>query len=333
MSKLTITKVEKPFKISVGNATPKKITFGYPEKGMTTLKSGEAIIEAEYVGGQVIFPNMWKAHGRRVNKDGKPCDVTDPSYLGTIEFMTPDNMEGSLIECRYLSGYGSLDYQYQITRGMQLKKEEEKGNLPFEFEKGVHEINPAKDAMYALALWVHPYNADSQFKKDEYNTSLFSVVNELEVDKLKVESIDLEFNSIKTVKDASDDINKLKLIHRIVSKGGSIPYDNTNENSLYTALVQFAKTDAIEFSKRMTEYEEEVNYLISIGKSNKIFDTTKNGEIYFGDDIKKKLLIDEIPSDYKGENMLQYIFEERLNPKVSKVIDNLRDFVNKKYKK
>ena len=96
----------------------------------------------------------------------------------------------------------------------------------------------------------------------------------------------------------------------------------------------YANTNPIEFNKYIEDYKYEVNNLIEIGKSHEIFDTTKNGVINFGADgaVKKVTLLDGIPSEFKGELMLQYVYENCLEPKVVTAINKLKDFIKENIK-
>lgn len=332
MKKITSNSIEVPYRISVGNySAPKKVLFGTLERGNSAFKNGEAVVESDYIGGDILFPNFWYAHGRRINERGQVVEVSDPTYKGEIEFLQPNDPDGYLIECRYIQGFNSLDYQFQITKGLQIKKEEEKGNIPFKFERGIHLIDPVKDKMLALALKVHAYG-DSSFKRNDYNTNFYEEVKEYEVRKTAATSIDIKFDALKIVKEASYDFGKLKVIKSVVSKYREINYDERNENTLYDSLLIFAEDNPEEFMKCIREYKESVGELIDISESNNIFDTTKKGVISFGTDIKKEVLIDKVPSQYTGKLMTQYLLDECLNENVANAIQKLKEVINKNFK-
>lgn len=330
MSSAAIKQVTEPFKIFVGENTTNVILRGYPDNGKATLKDGTSVIEEEYNGGDVTFPNYWEAwgvrtiNGKRKNAKDYPIEVNDPEYRGDIEFLEYPDTEGQTIYCRYVKGQTSLDYDYQTLRLNLVKKEQDEQNLLLVLARGEHKVEPAKDRTYALMLKIHPMNGNSRYKTPRYTSSLYKEVNVYETQQANIRSMDIDFEAKSYVKASSTSFAKLKVLHKVLSDGGEIKFDATDENTLYDALMIFANEKPSEVIRLCTKYKQDTTMLIELCKSHKQFDTAKNGELLAGS-VKKEIILSDIDASYKGEDMIQYLFDKAFEPKVFEAINKLHE--------
>lgn len=336
MTASALTSVSEPFKIFVGDSKVNKVMVGFPEKGMATIKDGTTVLEQEYNGGDVTFPNFWEAWGRRVidgkpDEKGIPIEVTNPKYTGEIEFLDNKDPRGQIIYCRYVKGQNSLDYDYQTIRLGLVKKELDEQNLLLVISRGEHKIDPARDRAYALTMKVHPMNANSRYKTNRYTANLYKEVNVYETQQSSVKALDIDFEAKRYVKDSSSSFAKLKVLHTILSEGKEIAYDKSDETSLYDALMLFANSNPEEVIRLVNKYKMETTEVIEIAKSENAFDTAKNGELKVGK-IKKEVLLSNIDSRYKGDDMIQYLFDNCFEPKVFDAINKLHELKTKNFK-
>lgn len=336
MSATSILKVEEPFKIFVGNPNaPKVIHAGNIDKGKTSIKSGESIMELEFIGGDESFPNYWEGWGRRVINGqapatGKPpIEANDPSYKGEIEFLDPTDKNGTIIYCRYVKGQSTLDYQYQISRLNIIPKERDEENLMIVLPRGEHEIDPNKDRSYALALKIHPMNADSKNRMGRYGSTMYKEVKLMDTQKREVKYLQVDFEAKKIVNESSTSFSKLKVLHEVLSSGKEIKYNTSDENDLYETLMMFAHESPEEVIRLTQKYKENVSAVIEQAKSHNAFDTSTNGVLKVGG-IKKEVLLDGIEA--KGEEMIQYLFDSCLDPKSSEAIKRLNELSHTQFK-
>lgn len=328
--------VNEPFKIFVGDNTVNKISMGFLDRGKATLREGTAISEIEYTGGDVTFPNYWEAWGRRViggkpNSDGTPIEVTNPKYTGEIEFLNANDNNGQVIYCRYVKGQLSLDYDYQTIRLGLVKKELDEQNLLLTLSRGEHKIDPNRDKAFALTLKIHPMNGDSKCKTGRYTNTLYKEVKVFETTQSSVKALDIDFEAKKTVKDSSSSFAKLKVLHAILSEDKEIKFDKSDESSLYDALMLFANESPEEVLRLVRKYKEQTSGVIEMAKSENAFDTATNGKLSVGS-IKKTIILADIPKEHKGDNMIQYLFDNCLEPKAFEGINKLHELKNNNFK-
>lgn len=334
MPSASLLTVQDSFKIFVGDPTINKVHYGFPEKGMATLKNGSQLGEYDYSGGMEGFPNYWEAWGRRVIngkplEDGSAIEITHRDYVGEIEFLEPSNNKGYPIYCRYIRGQQSLDYQYQITRLNLIKKEADEENLMLMLDRGEHNINPNKDMAYALAIKIHPMNENSKFKASHYVNTLYKEVDVYETTKSEVKYIDSKFDAIKIVKDNSSTFARLKALATVLGSEKEITYDHSDDNSLYNALMTMADNTPEEVLRLVARHKEKVSSLIDKFISYKAFDTTKKGTIAIGS-TNKTILLDGVEG--KGDDMLQSIYEKCLEPETLEALNKMYDYAAKNFK-
>ena len=331
MPSASLISVKEPFKIFVGDPSIIKMFYGYPEKGMAHLKNGTQLGEMEYTGGVDAFPNYWEAWGRRIingkiNEDGTQVEVTQKDYVGEIEFLEKGNKLGYPIYCRYLRGQSTLDYQYQTTRLQLAKKEVDEENMMINLDRGEHNIIPQRDMAYALAIKIHPMNANSPFSASNFANTIYKEVDVFESTKTEVKFIDNQFEAVKIIKDHSKNFAALKAVHTVLSAEKEIKYDASDENSLYNSLMIFANETPEEVLRLVARHKERVSSLIDKFISYKAFDTTTKGKIGMG----KTLLLDNVEG--KGDDMLQQIFERCLEPEILEALNKMHDYASKNFK-
>lgn len=330
-----IRKVEQPFKIFVGNAdAPKVIHAGNIGPGKTTIKNGESIIELGFTGGDESFPNYWEAYARRTINgkheiDGVPVDITNPKYTGELEFLDSKQPGGMIVHCRYVKGVNSLDYLYQVNRLNIISKEKDEQNLMIILSRGEHEIDPAKDAMYALAIKVHPMNTNSKNRTERYKNSMYKEVSLMDTNVKEVKEIQSEYQAMKIVNESATSFAKLKVLHTVLSAEKEIPYNKSDENELFSTLVRYAKQSPEEVLRLVRKYKEDTTSVIEKTKSFNAFDTATNGTLKVGL-IKKEVILDGL--DVKGEAMIQYLFDNCLEPKNYDAINTLHQLSQTNFK-
>ncbi len=344
-----ILSVTEPFKIFVGDNSVNELYAGFLEAGKTTVKGGTSMERLEWQGGDVSFPNYWEAWGRRVvnvkaknpkgedvmvtkdvNSKGEPLTVTDLEYKGEIEFLDQNSDKGYIIYCRYITGQSSLDYDYQTMRLNLVTKEKDEKNLMFNLERGEMKINPVKDRAFALAIKVHPMNADSRYKTSRYQSTIYKEVNVYESNKSNVKALDLDFEAKRVVKASSSSYARLKVLHTVLSDGQEIKYDSSDENALYDALMLYANEQPAEVLRLFAKYKEGVSGVISMIQAHNDFDFKKDGTIALGNTSKKIWM-----TDVKGKNedeMVQSIFSNALEPEYYDKINELFNYKAQNYK-
>ncbi len=333
----SILSIDEPFKIFVGDPTVNKIMIGFPEKGMATLAEGTSLGEIEYTGGDETFPNYWEAWGRRVingklEADENKIEVTNQKYVGEIEFLEPSNRLGYPIYCRYIRGQFSLDYQYQVTRLGLKDKEKDEENMFTILARGEHKIDPAKDASFALAIKVHQMNSSNTMKVGSRQNTIYKEITPFETTKTNVKALNVGFEATRIIKENDNNFEKLKILHTVLSAEKEIRYDVSDPSTLLDSLMIFAHDFPEDVLRLVARYKEQTSALIDKCKSYNVFDTTKNGQIGFGG-ANKGLLLSDIEKGYgKGDDMLQYIFDKCLEPKVYEAINKLYEYCSKNIK-
>lgn len=331
----SIISVTEPFKIIFGNGKPLFLQSGFLERGNASIKSGEPIVEVEAKGGDYFVPTFFEAWGRRVingkpiNKQGLPVQVSDLDYVGDIEFLKPTDTDGYLIQCRYMPESSSLDYQFQIIRQSLPNKENDKGYTPLVYERGEHTIDPSKNKTLALCLKVNPYNETNKLKMPRYTQSFYSEIIKYDVANKTMLKSDISFEAVKLIKESADDYAKVELLFNIIEEGGVIEYDKKDENGKYKALRLLADENPEKILSLVDNYKNFINDIIEKTKSENLFDTTVNGTLKIGK-TKKEILLDGIIDEYKkGEDMIQYLFDYCLTPKVYNAIQKLKNYLLK----
>jgi hypothetical protein len=270
--------VKEPFKIFVGPSTRvSEAIFGEPEPGMASLKPG-TVEDRRQIGdyGQSIFPNYFEAWGRRVvlGKDGKiktekteKVSVNSPEYQGVIDFMKYGEPGGEIIYCRYVKGCSSLDYQYQVNRLNLVPKERDEENLWFSLNNGENEVNPNLDPALALALKVHPYNANSICRGGNISHSSYKEIQRV-VEEEEDDVFDAQFEAMKMLNEASARGEKdVEALFAILNRNGDILYEPDEAGGMYKALKRFVVNDCHKALELVKTYKMEASSIIEQGRS------------------------------------------------------------------
>lgn len=324
------------YKLMFGGNADNEVSLGFLEKGNAVIKGPET--KTKFRKGNVVFPNRTEGWGRRMlqKKVGEKItyvqaderiDSSHKDYTGKIEWMPWGKEGGYPIEARYKAGSSTLDYQYQITRLGMKKMEDDLENNYLQYASGYQEFDLESDGILCEFLRIYFLNEDSECKNPNSENSLFMFreVKEFNSQEYAAKEVDLAFDAVKYVKEANS-IEKLKIFKIVLSKVTDIAYDVAVENSLYENLVLFASKQPKKFIEAVDQYKAQVSELIEKGRAYNAFDCTLNGTIVILQP-KTETLIDDV--DAKGEDMLQWLFENCLEPRVFEAIEKLNLYSQK----
>lgn len=327
---------EGKYKLLFGGSTEEEVLIGSLEKGNAVIK-GKAI-KGKFKKGNCVFANKTQAWGRRgiksaegkVSFPAQRMEVSNKDYAGHIEWLPWGDEKGYMIEARYEPSCGTLDYQFQTTRlGLPTLANDLEHNY-LEFPSGHQEFDIESNPVLVEFLKIHHINEDSLSKNpnSEHPLTLYKEVKEFNTKEFAAREADHSFDAMKIVKEANS-FEKLKVLKIILSRVTEITYNTAEENSLYDSLLLYSSRQSEKFISCMDQYKVEVSKLIELAKAYNAFDTTVNGTLVV---LKpeKNILLDGI--DAKGEDMLTYLFENRLEPNVFEAIEKL-NLYSQKFKK
>lgn len=312
---------EKKKKFFVGQPRPADALLGRLENDNATIKGFAEPCNA--IGGMQIIPNRSVVWGIRLGKDGKkPVDklqANDKAYSGKVDFNVKWGAEGGMpITTRYKSGSGSIDYDYQVLQmGMKKFEDDLEDNylqLPF----GENVIFDSEEAKQ-LFISTHHENIDSICKNPDVSNGSIRMVKSFESAKEQIKNIDKEFEAIKMVREAST-FEHLLVIRNIIADKKEIAYDESDETSLFENIMLWVKQNSALFLECVQSYDGRVSDIIERFRSFKAYDWTTNGRLMVGQD-RKELLLDGI--DAKEEDMVKYIFDFRMEPRVFEAVNKM----------
>jgi len=204
--------------VYAGDERPAFITANHVEKGSGQTRTEQGKKPQLYANrpGDVGFPNMTEVWGVRLDKDGKvpesPLSVTDKDYSGKIKWMDWGKEGGCAIVARWLSGYDTVDYQYQKLVLKADDKISEDSDVWFLILKsGINEFNETTDAQKVELLKVTSYNRDSKSKNPDVVGFMFHEKNEAEEQKADSKKIDAKIDAGLVVRTASKDSSHVAL--------------------------------------------------------------------------------------------------------------------------
>jgi hypothetical protein len=311
---------EKKIKIYVGPVRPSDALLGRLENDNATIKGFAEPCNS--IGGMQIIPNRSIVWGIRLDKEGKrPKDKIQPNdkgYSGKVEFVMWGTAEGMPITTRYKSGSPSIDYDYQVLQmGMPRFENDIEDNyiqLPF----GENTIFDSEEARQLFLTTTHEC-VDSICKNPDITNGNIRIVKIYESPKEEVKLLDKEFEAQKIVR-AATTFDHLMVLKTIVSDKHVVKYDESDETTLFENILLYAKKNAPEFLGSIQAYNGRVSDVIEKFRSYKAYDWTTNGRLMGGRD-KKEILVDGI--DAKGEDMVQYLFDSRMEPAVFDAINRM----------
>ena len=299
--------------------------------GQTMIEQGSEKMAYIVPAGDIGFTNMSEAWGMRLDKEGKEpkstLSVTSPEYDGKIKFLEWGAKGGSSIIVRWLSGYNTLDQQYQklVLKADDRISDDTEGVWSIVLKSGLNEFDEKSDAVKIEHLKNHSYNRDSKSKKPDFTNSMFFEKDEVVESKKESKNIDLKWDAIGLVKEASKDNslhslrNMKKAVERLIS-------EEVKDEDLYNYLLKLADSEPDKFLAHIEEHKRFISNLFVKANSFKLLDLTKDGIIAAGKDSKAVIGKD---IQAKGEGMLEYILSTCFSEESNKTIFALKDITDK----
>lgn len=318
--------------VYAGDERPAFIRANFIEKnsGQTRTEQGKKDTLYANRPGDVGFPNMTEAWGVRLDKDGNipeiPFAVNDQKYTGKVKWLEWGDPKGCAIVARWLSGYNSLDFQYQKL----VLKADDKINEDSEvwfvvLKNGINEFDEITEASKIEHLQISSYNQNSKSKNPNIVASMFHEKNEVEELKEEGKKIDAKFDAISIVKHCAKDntLNSLRNLSRALSKLVSV--ELTDEN-IYEELLKVADAQPDIFIGQVNEHKKWVSNIFVKGEAFKLLDLTKDGVIAAGKD-SKEIIAKGLP--LKGKKMIDYILENCFENEAATTISLLKNITDK----
>jgi len=319
--------------IHAGDERPAFIEGQHLEKGQgqTLTAQGSKKIIYAVRAGDVGFPNMTEAWGVRLDKNGQvpelPLSVTDTlNYSGKVKWMDWGTQGGCAITARWLSGYNTLDLQYQKL----VLKADDKLKDSFEesfilLKTGLNEFDEITDALKVEHLKIHNINRDSKSKNPEFVASMFFEKSEqAEIDKTS-KVVDLKWDAISLVKTASKD-NSLATLRNLKRAVEKLVAGHVEDAKLYTELMLVADAQPKEFIANVDEFKKFASNIFVDADAFKLLDLTKDGIIAAGKD-KKEVIGSGVQG--KGKNMIDWVIANCFAEKANDIIFSLKEITDK----
>lgn len=302
------------------------------EKGSgQTLLTGEPVkytLRKQDIG----IPNYALAWGVRTYDDGKvpesPIDVKDPKYHGQVKFLEWGNKDGTLIECRYIKNYRTLDKQYQeLVLNTKIDEDQPSSSEAFflTIQSGENVFDETTEPLKIQMLKISSYNFSSKFKNPDAVHWLYKEKDEAEEKKVESKSLDAKTDALRIVNEASMD-NSYQKLNNLLGVVRTITTEEPEEKDLYVFLQRLADQKPELFLSKVNEHKKFVSNIFEKAKSYEVLDLTKDGVIVAGTN-KKEIIAEDIPA--KGENMLMWLLENCLDAKASEAIFKLKKITDK----
>lgn len=339
--------------VGVGYQRPELIQRGVLEKKM----GQSSIIEQDFTFNkrqECWFPNITEAWGVRVingsvrNKDGKELipfkdikenepftkiDVKDPEYRGQVTFLPWGDSRGQMVVCRYLKQYSTIDLNYQniVLEAERNLNENDESVLEFKFIQllsGETDFDETKNEYLVQHLKIHDYNRSSTYKNpnihvdymfEEKKVGNSSTIGDVAIDK--------KFDCFKLVNDVSSD-NTGAQLKNLYNTLFSIAEKNIKEDQLFSYLKSLADKDPEGFYQLVNDHKRSISDLTMEAQAHDGFlDTTTDGVIKAGSGVKKKELATGL--NCKGEDMLQWLYDNPFHPTSIQVCFDLKKLTEK----
>lgn len=309
------------------------------QRGQIEKRTGQTVLVGEQdemlnKRADIGIPNYTQAWAVRLDKDGKipdnPLDIKDVNYKGQIKELKWGDERGCLITCRYLKGYNTIDLQYQnvvLNANANIREDDSESHEAFyiRLQSGDNFFDPETDKYLAQMLRVHYLNGSSLSRNPESTHQMYVEVNYDETEQKDAAVYNAKFEALKIVNGASEDNSGAKL-RNLLSTVDAIVGEKPKENELFKYLSFLADTKTDLFLGQVNEYKKNVSNIFEKAKSYSAIDLTKNGIIAAGKD-KIEVIGTEIPG--KGDNMLDWILQNFLDPKAWDVIFKLKQITDK----
>lgn len=312
---------------------PEFILVGTLEKGSgSTITTGEPV-KVMAKRGDVGVPNYTEAWAVRLDKEGKVpepaiTDVRDVRYGGQVKEMEWGSAGGTLIPCRFLKGFGSIDVLYQdLVMNAKASIQDDSDIHYLVFQTGDNYYDVEADRYLVQMLRVHCLNSSSKSKSPEYSSGWFRELSEETTVTQLTKTIDTKFEALKIVNEAAQDNSNAKLKNLYAIFDG-VADETIKENDLFRYFSLMADEEPVKFMNRIGEYKREVSEAMSMATSFQMMDLTKDGFIVIGEKEKKKDIIAEgVPG--KKEKMLDWVMENFMDVKAFKVAFTLKQYTEK----
>lgn len=280
--------------------------------------------------GDVGFPNMTEAWGVRLDKEGKvpssALSVTDSNYDGKVKWLEWGNKDGCVIVSRWLSGFNTLDFQYQklvLKADDRIKEDDDTWFIIM--QSGLNEFDLNNDKLFVEHLQISSYNRESKSKNPAIIGYQFHEKDEIKEQKVEIKTIESKVEAGIIVKAASKDNSHsaLRNLARALSKlVTTLPEDE----NLYSTLMNLADKEPDVFLAQVNEHKKMISNLFVKAESFKLLDLTKDGIVAAGKDLKEPILTD---CPVKGKNALEYILENCFEDKCATAIYKLKTISDK----
>lgn len=322
----------KKYIVVAGDERPAFIKANYVEKNSGQTRTEQGKKDQLYANrpGDVGFPNMSECWGVLLDKEGKvpkePLSVTDSAYGGNVKWLEWGDAKGCSIVARWLSGYDTLDYQYQkLVLKADDRIKEDSDSWFIVLKSGHNEFDSVTDKRLVELLQISSYNQNSKSRNPDIVASMFREKDEIAEVKEEVKIIDAQFEAVKVVKQAAQDstLNSLKSLSKALSK--LITVELTDEN-IYQELMKVAQSSSDLFNTQVTEHKRWVSNMFVKAETFKLLDLTLDGTVAAGKDLKEPIATG-IPA--KGKNMLDYLLENCLSELGSTAISKLKIITDK----
>jgi hypothetical protein len=318
--------------VYAGDERPAFIKANYIEKnsGQTRTEQGKKDQLYAVRPGDVGFPNMTEAWGVRLDKDGnipkEPLSVISDKYAGKIKWLEWGDPKGCSIVARWLSGYDTLDQQYQK---LVLKADDrisEDSDIWFiTLQSGLNTFDENADRSKVDLLKITSYNQNSKSKNPNIVAYMFKEKDEVAELQDKGKIIDDKWYAVGVVKAAAADnsLISLKNLSKALSKLITVELDDEN---IYAELMNVADAQPDIFLGQIEEHKRWISNTFVKAESFKLLDLTKDGVIAAGKDLKEPIATG-LPT--KGKKMLDYILEHCFEEEASTTITKLKQITDK----
>lgn len=311
---------------------PETVDRGVLEKGLGQGTTSGEVVKVMTPRGAIGIPNQTDAWGVRLDADGNvpkdKIDVRDPKYRGQIKALKWGDPDGSLIKCRYLKGYGSIDMLFQdiVLNAKDYvaasQDTEASADVAMLFmQSGDNFYDAETDKHLIQMLQVHYMNKDSESKNPEHESYQYRELHTDSVDENDVKNLDDKFEATRIVKEAAND-NSFQQLKNLYSIMDGLAEMDLKDNQLYPSLYSLAEKQHTKFLDRVAEYKKNVSMTFQLLESYEAIDYTKNGTIAAG--IKEKNIIaEDLPA--KGQTgIVGWVLSHFLTPQANDIAVKLK---------
>ncbi len=312
---------------------PTEVMRGVLEKGAEKGLGGVIYTESGKTmnrRGDIGFPNRAELWGRRIIRDakgkiveaGRQIDVKNPAYQGEVEFLEWNDRDGTLIVCRYLKGYNTLDLIYQnivlnAEEGLRDDTEASADANWIRLATGDNVIDEDSDPLFAQYLKAHDFNESSVSKSPNSNYHLYRDKKFDSPKASQTKDLNSKFEALKIVNESAKDstFGKLRTLATIT---GGLLGDTSKDESLYPELQKAADENPAEFLDYVAGYKRDVSNAFEKAKAAGILGLKEDGSVTIKEGNKHKVIAEGCPA--KGEAILTWCLEDFTNDKAFEIV-------------